>query len=293
MNAAHKTTRRPDIHQELMLVTPELANTWLKQNIINRIISERDVDKFVRIIKNGKWEITHQGVAFYDDGTFADGQHRLLAVVKSRVPVQMFVAFNIPKRALTAIDQHRMRKTEAVIQMSGEAPWLGKDQIAVLRILVMFAALSSGQGRSSFVLSADEIIEKANMVKDRLQFASLITKGQKIKGLTGAPLGAAIALAYGIEDEYRLLEFIDVIKSGLAHGPDDVAAIKLRDWSLSENATLGGDAMRKGYTRKAQRAIKAFCKREQIKKLVEPSYLIYPSPPELAVIQQKPTLSVV
>jgi hypothetical protein len=72
---------------DLVQITPDMARNMLTSNPVNRRLSERAVSDLAKAILNNDWQITHQGIAFYDDGTLADGQHRLTAVVKANVPV--------------------------------------------------------------------------------------------------------------------------------------------------------------------------------------------------------------
>jgi len=65
-----------------MNVTPEMAQSWLDAaNTGNRTMTRRVVSKYADDMIAGRWIDTHQNaIAFYDDGSLADGQHRLGAV---------------------------------------------------------------------------------------------------------------------------------------------------------------------------------------------------------------------
>lgn len=280
MSAAAKVQyiQTSSIETSIVLVTPEMAAEWLKKNTRNRNVSDRMVDSLSREIAEGRWQVTHQGIGFYADGTLADGQHRLEAVVRAGIPVYMTVTHGLIHEAVAAIDQHRMRRTTDVIRLSGKADWIGKDEVAILRIFISLLGGFGGIGRNNPIMSPMKVVEKASLVKDQLIFARHIGTGRTVKGVTNAPMCAAFALALGHENEARLIEFADVIKSGMASGEDDAAAIRLREWAMVDNTILGGESQRRAFVRRAQRAIKAFCKREPIKKLIEPQSLIYPVP---------------
>ena len=93
-------------------ITPERAQAYLAQNVRNRVINSRSVDALVRDIKAGSFYLTHQGIAFYDDGTLADGQHRLTAIVLAGRPVQMMVTRCLPHDTKIAIDYGEKRRFE-------------------------------------------------------------------------------------------------------------------------------------------------------------------------------------
>lgn len=92
------------IEVKKVTVTPELATAWLDKNKINRKVRSSHVDSISNQIKDGNWMLTHQGVAFSESGILLDGQHRLLAVEQSKIPVEMFVFFGLKDDVFKAID---------------------------------------------------------------------------------------------------------------------------------------------------------------------------------------------
>lgn len=87
-----------------ILVTPEQASIWLNSNKINRKARNHWVDQLANQIKDGNWMLTHQAIAFSKSGMLLDGQHRLMAIEKSKIPVEMFVCFNADDEIFKAID---------------------------------------------------------------------------------------------------------------------------------------------------------------------------------------------
>lgn len=45
-------------------ITPECAKAYLSLNLKNRPIKKDRVDAYARDMLNGKWDMTHQGIAF-------------------------------------------------------------------------------------------------------------------------------------------------------------------------------------------------------------------------------------
>lgn len=87
---------------ETILVTPDLAEMFLKNNSANRKLRVTHVDMFVRELQAGTFRTTHQGVAISKSGKLLDGQHRLSAIVKAGIPATMVVAWDCDVE--TAID---------------------------------------------------------------------------------------------------------------------------------------------------------------------------------------------
>ena len=65
---------------EIKQVTPRMAREWLKVNTRNRPLRPTHVERLRASFERGEYVMTHQGIAFCDDGTIADGQHRLTAI---------------------------------------------------------------------------------------------------------------------------------------------------------------------------------------------------------------------
>lgn len=90
--------RNGGIETRWMDVTPELARGWLRNNLVNRNLSEATVVGYAREMKAGNFVATHQGIAFNDAEELIDGQHKLTAIVLSGVTVRFMVTFGLPKQ---------------------------------------------------------------------------------------------------------------------------------------------------------------------------------------------------
>jgi len=91
-------------------VDPATADKWLLNNFVNRPVSDDVVNAYARDMVNGVWIPTHQGIAFNDRDELIDGQHRLLAIVKSGKTIRTMVTFGLPSK----IDGHEMTTMDAV-----------------------------------------------------------------------------------------------------------------------------------------------------------------------------------
>ena len=102
---------------ELLLVTPEMANSFLAASaaaeqaaedngvvLKNRNFRPRWSEEIARRITAGEWDTTHQGIALSSSGFILDGQHRLPAIVAAGIPVLMNVTFDVPDSAFSQID---------------------------------------------------------------------------------------------------------------------------------------------------------------------------------------------
>lgn len=110
------------------IITPEMAMDWLENhNPRNRPISEPTVQVYAGDMKNGRWSLTHQGIAFNVNGDLIDGQHRLWAIVFSGKNVEMMVTRDLPLsevkngveiNPMDAVDRTRPRGVGIGLQLS-------------------------------------------------------------------------------------------------------------------------------------------------------------------------------
>lgn len=98
-------------------ITPMLAESLLKLNTDNRKLRTSHVDFLAAQMRSGNFRLTHQGIAISEDDVLLDGQHRLRAVVKSGVAVDMYVFRDVDGGTFTAIDIGAKRSNSDVTKI--------------------------------------------------------------------------------------------------------------------------------------------------------------------------------
>lgn len=91
---------------KVMRITPPVAREWLKRNVLNRPLRSSVVDALKTAFLRGEYKVTHQGIAFDQDGNLLDGQHRLTAIgmMPENFSIEMLVARGLSCDAFQAID---------------------------------------------------------------------------------------------------------------------------------------------------------------------------------------------
>jgi len=92
-----------------ILVTPELAEYFLKRNTKNRPISKSNVNFLVKEITSGAWREISDPIQISTNDVILNGQHRLTAIVKAKIPVFLRVETNIDESIFTVIDTGKKR----------------------------------------------------------------------------------------------------------------------------------------------------------------------------------------
>lgn len=248
-------------------ITPDMASSWLAKNNHNRNLSASLVAKYARSMLSGDWSLTHQGIAFYDDGSLADGQHRLNAIVISGVTVKMQVAYGVPRTSGADIDVHRARDASDAVRIGQLSDWVAKDAIAITRIIAV----------NGDKLNIREIVHVCESHRDDYQFViGLFTTRKRF--ITSSPImGAMVMASVAGAPRNALARFASCLMTGMIDGAHESSAIRLREYCISAGgAAQGGRVLRIEMCLRAQRAIKAFVDGQSISKLMLPSVLIYP-----------------
>ncbi|MDH6228174.1 hypothetical protein [Streptomyces sp. MJP52] len=178
------------MHMEVVDVTPQLASEWLARNTNNRPLSKNTVHQLAAQIQRGEWQLTHQGIAFDEDGVLIDGQHRLAAVVKAGIGVPMTVARGVPRTAFTVMDTGRKRTGRDALSLAGEAN--ATHLAAALRGLHLYLnAPNSAWSGGASVTSNDQLLtllEQHPGVRDAVLHGVALNRGCRIT-VTAAAIG--------------------------------------------------------------------------------------------------------
>lgn len=247
---------------EFKTITPSMAEYYLGKNTANRKISERRVRTYERDLQNGHFGTTHQGIAFYNDGSLADGQHRLLAIVKSGISAKLLVVTGIKKEDAIHIDSGRARSMPDSIKIGELSDWIEKRHVGMINLIA-----------EPYRLTADETISWLDNMEESAKFAVEHLSCNK-RHLTNAAIHGAVALAHFYGEDYeKLAHFCKVFLSGIPDGNKDIIIIRLRDDFMSNTGGGGSDKRDKFW--KAQRAIQIYTSGEKIKRLVLPKEPIW------------------
>lgn len=105
---------------EKVLITPETAKKMLEMNTNNRKVNDSVVYKYSREIVNGTWkEDTGELIKISKNNVILDGQHRLLAVIKSNKCINFHVATEIEDDNFKVLDTGKSRSGGDIFKLAG------------------------------------------------------------------------------------------------------------------------------------------------------------------------------
>lgn len=248
---------------DVLKITPDMAEKMLGKNIINRSLSDRTTTTYAQIMKEGNWSLTHQGVAFYEDGTLADGQHRLLGIIRSNTPVEMLVVKGLKKTQSIHIDTHRPRSKIDGIKIGGLNDWITAKQISMIKLLATPKRLST-----------EEILSFADDMEVHIKAASecFVTNRRHLN--PSVILGALMLAHFYGEKLGKLRRFADVLLSGVSESAEERVIILAREAFMRNTNNGESDKLEK--LLKTQKAIHSYCRGESVTRLFLPKEPVYP-----------------
>lgn len=250
-------------------VGPVKAQEYLDLCLVNRRYRQTWVDQLARMISDGDWKLTHQGIAFNCDGTLKDGRHRLLAIIKSGMTVPIMVTRGLPDDAMEVIDTGRPRTDADAMQIQG----IDVDHHAVA------IAKRMREGITNNVERRMTRPETLRFVATHLEAIRFAMKGGKA-GMGHASVRAPIARAWYTADRARLQQFAICLSSGVMEDKGDLAAITLRNALLRARGNNLGALDRHVIYRKTEAALSAFLARRLITRVYETDRELFPLPEE-------------
>lgn len=102
-----------------MLITPEIARRFLKNNKSNRALSPKNIAYFLYQMLSGQFILSPQGIAFDIYGRLIDGQHRLHALIKSGKSFYFNVTTGCSPDVFKILDTGKNRSAGDVLSIEG------------------------------------------------------------------------------------------------------------------------------------------------------------------------------
>jgi hypothetical protein len=216
-----------DIRTQWVLVTPQMAKEFLEANTENRSKREKHVSRIATDMAKGRYQVTHQGLAFDDRGIMIDGQHRCHALVNSETSQWMLVTTGLPKETKNVVDNGAKRR--AADFMPGQFKDL---KAAAIRILLGIERLGGNFSSLSLAASLQQVTNSAiqedwdRWSEDNFnELAHLAQVASK-----RVVIGPAGLLAAALAHPKVAKEFLEGIATmtGLEYGDPRLALLKFR-----------------------------------------------------------------
>lgn len=101
------------------LITPDKARVILQRNTVNRKPSENNVVFLAKQMLEGNFKKTGQTIQISKSGNLLDGQHRLLAIIRSNISVELNFCDGLDDEIFDVIDTGKSRTTADILSIQG------------------------------------------------------------------------------------------------------------------------------------------------------------------------------
>lgn len=167
-----------------------------EKNKDNRQLGDRIVTRYGNDMTAGRWRTTHQAIAVGPDGRMVDGQHRLEAIIRTGVPVEMILAIYRDEKtaelARQCVDTGRARRCGDALEIAGVVKrGLGKRVASIVAALAAISEPDKWGGHTTADLRA-----RYDLERPALDFAATLAPRT-----FGAPLAASFAYAFPVAAE--------------------------------------------------------------------------------------------
>lgn len=174
------------------VVGKRLALAMLQCQGPNRASNASHIVSITRSINDGRWRLTHQGIAFDTAGKLRDGLHRVKAFLKSNTPVECWVYFGLDPEAFHNVDVDLLvRRAKHLISIAGLQH--GSQCAATARLLA--AAWNKGRDDESLMSLAVELDNDTKTGVDSA-FMAAVKAGIRCKGKLPKTRPASMSAAY-------------------------------------------------------------------------------------------------
>lgn len=243
---------------ELCTITPEMSEKFLSKNTSNRKITEKNVANIMRALSNNEWSLNGETIKFDFNGNVLDGQHRLLACVRSGIPFRSYIVRNLAPETFTTIDIGAKR-TAADILSIHKVP--NANNLAAIIKCYVEAKHNRNFSLGNISATNEQILNEYKSSPELYQKLALSYAG--ISKFVTSPFMAICKSAIEIYGERWFEESIEKIKTGqnLKYGDPCLA---IREWSINNK----GNSNTRTNTRAIYvKAIKGMATNAKIKKL--------------------------
>lgn len=162
----------------IMTITKEISDEWLKNNECNRPIIKSNLDYIKRQIVSGLYRYTGESIIISKTGKVLNGQHRLMGVSETGIPIRCLVCFGVDDDAFKNMDNGVPRTNSNRTKM---------PQTLCETILAYDAYILHTFRRK---LSADEIVALYEEKKKYFDWAVSVKPHRRVLGR--APIWAAM-----------------------------------------------------------------------------------------------------
>lgn len=224
---SNKGNQMENLKAQWVLITPNVAEQYLKKNIGNRPISRKNVDKLRHMMRSGEWMTNGDTICFSRGGRLLNGQHRLTACVEEGFSYRSLVVHGLDEDVFKTYDQGKARTAEDMISMLGEN--LAAEKSTTCNNILRYKARTEKRIAEHF--PRHDIVEFFESNKEKV--SECVTYCKSWPGVMSRAFQAALLFLFAEKDEDQAFQFMDMVVDGVGLKKGD-PALSLRQRLVRE-----------------------------------------------------------
>ena len=191
----------PEITVTIERIDRDTAEKMLDANTRNRAARRRE--QVTDALINGEWRINGSTIVFADDGTLLDGQHRLLACMKTGIPIETVVVRGVKPKTQLTIDCGIKRQVSDHLKLFGYKNSTNLATVGVALKRLDDYGLSTCCYRSSRQVTIKSAVDFIEKNKKRVEFIykKTVMVTSRYKGVTMGMLAPIVDCIYQIDED--------------------------------------------------------------------------------------------
>jgi hypothetical protein len=170
---------RSNYYSEVVSLTPVLASLLLEKNDGNRNIFRSNCEAIKNDILGGRWMFNGESIVVSATGRLLDGQHRCEAVIQTKTPIMVTLAFGAKDEARFTIDIGKPKSAANFLHMKG---YTDTNNLAATIALILEYQKSGNIPHSFTRATKTQIVQSADDLKG-VQASVDIANGATKRGL--------------------------------------------------------------------------------------------------------------
>lgn len=213
-----------------VVVTPELAQELIRLNDNNRPVRTGVVERYSEDMKAGDWRFSGDNIRISNAAKLLDGQHRLLAIIKSKKAQTFNIQTGLEPEAFEVIDTGRGRSAADAVSVKGIQN--ATTVAGAAKIIKMFEEghLTGGNTHAKRAYRNADIVNFLETEANMPLLIEMATAGNKwsyaSKFLSPATY-AAFGYLFGIKNREEAILFFDLLSTGENIGKSNYSMIYL------------------------------------------------------------------
>ena len=217
--------------------SPAVAKEYLEKNTANyRKVNWQVVDRYAKDMADGMWLENGSPIAISKSGKLLDGQHRLYAIIKSGLTMNILVVEDVDDTAITTYDDHSKRTDTQAATAADIGGYARSTQALSMTAILLTGSIDIRNASKRTTKQHKLRFLNKNQVEVDAVAQAVFCGANTLTKKASVLLGAWCLFVNGEKCE-KLKEFFSVVNNGFPiDGKDCSPCIVLRNQLLNERA---------------------------------------------------------